>query len=264
MLRVGVGRSAFGPIAVQTPSDSGEYPLADFFGPGDEGFILDGARGEFWTTSAGATPCSASGSDPVGKVEDVSGLDTAITQATSAARPIHYSTGGIKSAKGGSVAGTELYLEFPQFTDLSEFCIWIVYKRFSSSDNFGRLLRIDVNNYINVRIDNDLVEFTASGVGTGAAVDGPPGVVEMFKTGTGANQVAGTSYPTINFNGENAPSLTSATTTPADSISRILGVEGANSAPTEEFFVLVRNRTADADEKALVRNYITETFGGLS
>jgi hypothetical protein len=193
-------------VASEPPANTG-YPLADLFLPGEDGFIWDGSAGELWTTSAGLTPCATSGADPVGKAEDLSGLDTAITQATSAARGLYIVDNGIKVVQGGqNAANQRTWLDFPNPADLTTYTLYVVFKTKTSpagSLPFAHLFGFDNNNYINIR-DNNRIECNIGGASTnlnGAAAlfDGGASVLRIIKSGNGAGEVALAGKDSVSF-----------------------------------------------------------------
>lgn len=75
------------------------------------GFVLHGTLSSFYEDSAGTTAASASGTSPVGKITDVSGLENHAIQSTSGNKPLFYTSGGIKSFRSGTfVDATDRFL----------------------------------------------------------------------------------------------------------------------------------------------------------
>lgn len=267
-LRVGSGRSAFGPIAIQSSAGDEPYPLADAVPTGAAALILDGEwASRFWTTSAAVTLCATSGSDPVGEVENLLDSPPVAEQATSAARPIYYVVGDIKAFRGGYIGGQELLLPFTPLESLEEFTVYLVYQHLTAEPGaiqFAVPARFDADNYLTINQATGKVEYAGAVLGNAADKDTGFGVIELIKTGTGADELATFVNTTVSFTGGESGTETSTTTTPADSNTSLAGWSGLQTPGVQLYFALVFDKAVDADQKAAIRAYIESTFGGLS
>lgn len=251
------------------------YPGVNFFTGGYTGFLFDGAVSRVCTDSAGTTAASASGTDPAGFLEDLSGGNNHAIQGTTASKPVFYRAGGISSFRLGQVSAVNRFMAFTNGLNAAgPLSIIAVFKPAGAiTGNNAPILSDYVNgwpgtNYFRFGMEDgsDKVEWGANSVpnasfanSSAAHVGNLPGIAIASRGDlvspahvSGYNMSGGLVDPGVDVV-QNA--------NPAANTFRI-GYEGLPGSPIEVAYLLVINKGLSAAEKSTALAYLAQRFGG--
>lgn len=248
------GISNAGGISAQgggpTPPEPGFWEL--FFN-GRVGSVFSSEHGsEFYEDSAQTTPCTVSGTSPVGAIVDLSGNVDDPSQTTTGNKGVFYVDGaGIKSVRIGTISGVSRVLDFAQAKLPAAVTIFCVYKHYTGPSssaapytNFNSgwpspIGAILTNN------TSDVYLYPSAAI-SGPSRDGAAGYFSVVRTGTGTNETTVRAAGTVL--GTPVSAVQTNNTVDETNIWR-MGMLGYNSDnPCEIAFMLIMHGAATTDE----------------
>lgn len=239
-----------------------------FFGPSDNGYVFDGSQSRFYTDSAMTTLATASGTDPVGAIEDVSGKGNHALQSTSANKPVYVENGTIKGINGGVVSAVKRWLSVT--ADLSAaFTLYAVIKKSSAGNGWPAVASLDASASLAYWIGRDSNQRQLTVFDGGGAAKASTTVIstsdlmiaKVVRSGTGAGGLA-IKISTIN----NVESQTGTGTSTGTGTGKTMTVGGDPNDASESqhgFFYFYNTRALTAGEQSSVESEIASRFGGL-
>lgn len=247
------------------------YPLSFAnLGISATGFVFDGSVSRFCTDSAGTTLCSASGSDPVGYIEDLSGNENHIIQPTSTIKPVYYTNNGVQAARSGQMSFVRTMHPTTDLFVTAAHTVFAVFCLRTTVNNGGAVLCTYTGNgwgsggYFRVgnpQSSSDVV-YIADAVSTGIALPGggfsPTKILEVVRnTPTNSNVY---SYDTTGALRGSAVGITTQTATPANKLT-LLGYDSTACDVIETAFLMYVNAALDSTQRDTIRAHIVANFG---
>lgn len=246
------------------------FDWTQFFGVSDTGYVSDGTQSKFYTDIYATFECSASGTDPVGRIESLAGKTEYSRQGALAARPTFYESGGIKHMKIGQWSGQGYYMDIgPATTDLNgNFSFAVVFKVVQTGPNNSLFI---ISNYpggwgpfgyFALRHYDGNIEANAGSGWSPAQIpfaEGSSGIAVWTRSGTGANQTVLSLYQL-----DGTLIGTVASTQSKSYISPVFVGSGTLLGDNTEArvpFVMFIRRALSTDEKSLIVSTLASKYG---
>lgn len=264
-------------LTLFTSAAPAAFSPADLFANGQNGFVLSGFPGgsDFYETDAKVTPATASGSDPIGAITDVSGVGIDAIQAASEKRTTYYIDGnGIRGWLGGDVRS--MYPETDIFVTAAMAYV-CVYKYVTQAADGSPLISTYLGGWgsggyfviacrantpddnIQAMCDTDPNDPPAQTIDGALQASEVAAIVRWNRTGTGTDQSVFTTYETDGT--QIATSTGTQNATPVNAIS--LGYNGlATGGTVLKCFELVRDEPLSGAEWASLSAYLTTKLAG--